>query len=134
MKLRTFKDENYPVPMSYGVRLLECRKAMKMTMAELGEALEVSPSSISLYEKELRFPRMETVMKMAELSGFSVDYLIGLTDVPYRLSQKDINDVRRVFGALELNWAGRPLDPVDLAAVRHLLETIVESKYNHQTG
>lgn len=134
MKLRTFENENYPVPMSYGVRLLECRKALKMTMAELGAALEVSPSSISLYENETRFPRMETIMRLAELSGYSVDYLIGLTDVPHRLSQKEINDIRRVFASFDLNWGGRPLDPRDLAAVRHLLETIVETKYNQQTG
>lgn len=125
------QGEEVPKISGYGARLLECRKFLKMTMVQFGEACDVSKSAISLYEKEQRFPRIETVVKMSELSGFSVDYLLGLSDVKHVLKEEEIADVHRVFDSNQLNWDGRPLDPGDLAAVRHLLETIVHSKYRN---
>ncbi len=53
------------------------RKRRKLTMKELGKAVGVSESTISLYETGKHEPDIATMQRIADVLGVSVDMLIG---------------------------------------------------------
>lgn len=59
------------------LRLREVRKSRNTTMKKLGSELGLAESTISLYETGKRQPDFETVLKLADYFGVSVDYLLG---------------------------------------------------------
>ena len=65
------------------------RKKCGITMKELGDRLGVSESAISHYETGKRQPDFETLLRLGEFFGVSVDYLLGL-DAPPTVSKDDL--------------------------------------------
>lgn len=59
------------------LRIREIRKKCGLTMKELAERVGVSESAISQYETGRRQPDYETLLKIADYFGVSVDYLLG---------------------------------------------------------
>lgn len=59
------------------MKLRELRKAKGWSMKRLGEELGCSESTISLYENGKREPGFETLLRIGEIFGVSVDYLLG---------------------------------------------------------
>ena len=59
------------------MKIRELRKATKITMKELGKIIGVAESTMSLYETGKRKPDPETLSKMADYLGVSVDCLMG---------------------------------------------------------
>ena len=57
--------------------LRKLRKMRGMTMKELGLRVGVSEASISFYETGKQFPGVETLRKIADVLGVSVDALLG---------------------------------------------------------
>lgn len=57
--------------------LRELRKNRKITMKELGSALNLAESTISLYENGQRQPDFETITKIANYFNVTIDYLMG---------------------------------------------------------
>lgn len=54
------------------------RKTKGLTMKELGEKVGVSESAISQYETGKREADFETILKIGEVLGCSIDYLLGV--------------------------------------------------------
>lgn len=53
-----------------------------LTQSQIAKLLHVSQNTYSQYEiGTTRFP-LDVVIKLAEYYGVSVDYLVGLTDIP----------------------------------------------------
>lgn len=61
-------------------RLRELRKEKGISLKELGVAIGVAESTMSLYENGKRQPDYETLLKFAEYFNVSVDYLIGKSE------------------------------------------------------
>lgn len=59
------------------MKIRELRKAKKITMKEFGKIIGVAESTMSLYETGKRKPDPETLSKMADYLGVSVDCLMG---------------------------------------------------------
>ncbi len=57
-------------------RIKELRLQNKLTLKEVGEAVNLGESTISQYESEKREPSLETLIGLADLFGVSVDYLL----------------------------------------------------------
>lgn len=57
--------------------LKRLREEKEMTQAELGKALEISPSAIGMYEQGRRTPDIPTLKKIASYFNVSLDYLLG---------------------------------------------------------
>lgn len=53
------------------------RKAKGLTMKEFGKQFGLAESTVSLYERGLHEPDLDTVAKFAAYFGVSVDYLLG---------------------------------------------------------
>lgn len=58
-------------------RIREARKRKGLTMKELGNRLGLAESTISQYETGKREPDNETLLKIGEILGVSVGYLLG---------------------------------------------------------
>ena len=72
------------------------RKEKKMTMKQLGECLGVAESTISQYETGKRQPDNETLIRLAEFFGVTVDNLLGRSDEPYMNPMSPENSIRGI--------------------------------------
>lgn len=59
------------------MRLRQLMENTKTKQQALADALEISRASVSLYVLEKREPDINTLIKMADYFGVTVDYLIG---------------------------------------------------------
>lgn len=65
-----------------GERLYDLRKDRGLSQDELGEILNINKHSISSYERGRSEPPDEIKIILARFFHVSVDYLLGLTDIP----------------------------------------------------
>jgi transcriptional regulator with XRE-family HTH domain len=65
----------------FGERIKKIRLQRGMTQGELAEVIGISEATLSRYEHNLRTSRWIYLVKMADLLGTSVDYLLGRTDL-----------------------------------------------------
>ena len=62
-------------------RLKELRKAAGYTQDKLAKAISVSRSTVAMWETSSHAPDYQTIAKLAEIFGVSVDYILGI-DTP----------------------------------------------------
>lgn len=72
--------------MTTGERIRAARKAKGFTQKELGESVGVAAITIQQYERNVREPKMDTVMRIAQALGISV---LGLFPELYRWHPAD---------------------------------------------
>lgn len=66
----------------FSERLSLCMKQRKVNGVELSASSGVTAATISRYLNGLRMPTVENVILLADSLNVSVDYLLGLHDVP----------------------------------------------------
>lgn len=64
------------------LRLKELRKEKDITQEELAKQIQVSPSTIGMYETGRREPDFETLQKFADYFRVSTDYILGRDEPP----------------------------------------------------
>ncbi len=64
------------------MRLKQLRKEKGVSQIRLAMDLNLSQNTISRYETGVREADYETLIKLADYFGVSVDYLLGRTDDP----------------------------------------------------
>lgn len=73
--------------MTLGQNLATLRRESDMRQKELALRLKVSTGTISNYENDIHTPDPETLGKLAECFGVSVDYLLGRTRLRFDIRQ-----------------------------------------------
>ena len=63
---------------SFGERLKELRLEKNVGQVELAKALNLSKGIISLWENDLREPKLSNLILLAHFFDVSIDYLAGL--------------------------------------------------------
>ncbi|WP_052352832.1 helix-turn-helix domain-containing protein [Neobacillus dielmonensis] len=63
--------------LSFGERLAKCRIKVGLSQAELSERVQISKSTLAMYETNKREPSLATINKLSEKLGVSTDYLIS---------------------------------------------------------
>ncbi len=81
-------EPSVPDAFALGRRLHGMRRQNKMTLAEVGKAIEATPSHLSLIENGKREPKLTLVSKLAALYGVTLDELT--TGTPSRRTQLEI--------------------------------------------
>lgn len=61
-------------------RLRECRKERKITQRDVATYADITEKAYQNYELATRKPRIEILVKIADVYHVSVDYLLGRTD------------------------------------------------------
>lgn len=74
------------------LKLRELRKRCGITMKELGNEIGVAESTVSQYETGKRQPDYETLLKLSEYFGVSVDCLLGKENAPAETGKRSISD------------------------------------------
>lgn len=64
----------------FAERLKEARAARGLTQVRLAELLEISPRVYNRWERGAAIPKLDTVVKIAEILEVSIDQLVGLKD------------------------------------------------------
>ena len=65
-----------------GERIKRCRLALGMNKAQLASKAGLTRPSITYYENHNAKPTLQSLRKLADALGVSVDYLIGLKNDP----------------------------------------------------
>ena len=72
-------------------RVCEVRKARGLTQEELAAKADVSPTHISVLERGVKLPNLDTFIAIANALDVSADYL--LQDVVYRSEEHQSNEL-----------------------------------------
>lgn len=67
---------------SFAQRVATVRKQRRLTQKEVGDAIGLTPKSISTIESGLRSTTLEKLVLLAQFFDVSTDYLLGLKDDP----------------------------------------------------
>ena len=78
--------------MTTGDKLAKLRKENNYTQEQLAELLGVSRQAVSKWESDLAFPETEKLIRISELYGCSVDYLLKEDAVPSAPVSEDCTD------------------------------------------
>ncbi len=80
--------------MNIGNKIKKYREENKMTQKDIAEILEVEPGTISKYESGIIEPNIESLKRLAETFGITVDELIN-NDEKFELSKINVLEVLR---------------------------------------
>lgn len=99
------------------LKLKKLRENRGMTQAELGKALDISPSAIGMYEQGRRIPDISTLKKISSFFSVSVDYLIENN------LQNDANKTPPSSGkGIRIPVLGRVVAGIPIEAVEEILD------------
>ena len=81
--------------MDFPERLKQLRKEKGLTQTELAKELEVSTGTIAMWETGKRKPQFEMFDKLCTFFDRSMDYILGISDVPQSAapSEDEINQL-----------------------------------------
>ena len=68
--------------MSFPERLIELRKARRLTQRQVWEGVKMSPLGYQRYEYGTREPAYQKLLALADFFNVSLDYLVGRTNNP----------------------------------------------------
>ncbi|WZL74078.1 helix-turn-helix transcriptional regulator [Clostridiaceae bacterium 35-E11] len=121
----------------FGQRLKELRKEKSLNQSEIGKLLNVSTSTIGMYEQGRRDPDTNTLKFLAEYFNVSVDYLLGRTDKREIaiIENDDIPNELRAIGVeyLEVNkeLKEKGFTP---ERIRNLIESLERAGLTHKNN
>ena len=92
----------------FGERLRHLRTVKELSQMDLARQLEISKSSINMYERCEREPSLEMLDKIADFFNVTLDYLLGKSDYSNRYAQ--------ILGAsVPKNKTGNPVNYIRIA-------------------
>lgn len=72
--------------MKLSERLKELRTIRGITQKELADSVGISAGAVYSYESKRQIPNIQTIFDICETYGVSADWLLGLTEVPAKMS------------------------------------------------
>ena len=76
--------------MEFKDRLKHLRKEKNLTQIELASLLHYGYTAIANYENGRNQPRISDLVRLANIFGVSLDYLVGVSDVKHYMTQDTI--------------------------------------------
>ena len=73
-----------------GNKIKQLREEKNITQANLAKLLDVSPSTVGMWEQNRRTPDIEILKKLSDILHVSVDYLLGKTDMKNYLEDPNV--------------------------------------------
>ena len=74
-------------------RLKQCRKERGFSQNEVATLCDITEKAYQNYELMTREPKLEILIRSADLYNVSLDYLVGRTDDPASCSVKPNNQI-----------------------------------------
>ncbi len=126
--------------MSMGEKIRQMRKRASLTQAELAARLELSPSTIGMYEQDRREPDSHTLNRLCEIFGVSGDYFIGNSGHWQTNGTMEVSDVfdeftRRLTVQEGLMFDGVPLNSEDRRKIIDAIQVVAAiAKQQHKNA
>lgn len=60
-----------------GKRLKELRESMELTQDEIAKMINISRAGYCHYENDRKEPKIDTLIKLADIYKTSIDYIVG---------------------------------------------------------
>lgn len=112
-----------------GGQITAARQAVGWSRERLAHEMHTSPAQISRYEKNERDPRTQTLVKMSDLMGVTLSFLLGSTDDPFTDPVRGPIYYKPVLGRIA---AGTPREAIEQGEETHWVS---ESVYkDHPRG
>ena len=102
------------------LNLLNARKAIHKTQQEVADYLGISRQAYSNYEAGKREPDFETLLKLGEYYGCSVDYLLGNKKDPVPKGEVSDEDIKFAL------FDGAPVTDAQYEEVKRFAKFIAE--------
>lgn len=104
MQASNQRSENKMKKQTFGTMIAMLRKEQGMTQLELAEKMGVTDKAVSKWERDLSFPDVNTIPKLAEIFNLSVDALMQVkTDTKEQAEEKKVSEtVNLVFKGIGL--------------------------------
>ena len=81
--------------MEFAERLKTLRKQVKQTQAQIAEKLNISQQAYASWERGVKKPTQENLVKIAQILNVSIDYLVGNSDE--NLKEDELDNVELLF-------------------------------------
>lgn len=128
--------------MDFPTRLKELREEKNLNKRELGELLNISASTVSMYENGNRVPRVEVLKSLADFFNVDTDYLLGINedkDMKKKQEEQDIavivdNLIKGLSSDSSLLYSGEPMDEVTKELVKASIEQAARIALARQKG
>jgi transcriptional regulator with XRE-family HTH domain len=111
-----------------GKRLKEVREKRKWTQTYVANQMGIAPNTYNNYENDTRGVSEEMLVKIADLFGVSIDYLLGRVNVPdgvLTAMERNLSDSielnEKDFLKLNITVAGKPLTTEEKKLFRALI-------------
>lgn len=98
--------------MEFAERLKTLRKQVKLTQAQIAEKLNISQQAYASWERGVKKPTQENLIKIVQILNVSVDYLVGNSDntddeldnieLLFRMNSKGLTDKEKAIFKKEL--------------------------------
>lgn len=92
--------------MTTGEKIAEQRKKLGLTQQRLADELQVTRQAVSRWESDLAFPETDTLLKMSEMFGCSVDYLLKYNAEEKSGGKEEDGQESRRYNLLEYYFLG----------------------------
>ena len=83
-----------------GFRIKTVREKVGLSQKLLAEKVEISPPALNRFEKGIKSPSLETLLKIASALGVSLDFLTGATADEELFIDSDIKEAFENFKQL----------------------------------
>lgn len=105
----------------FSKKLKELRKMCSLTQAELADLLEISPSAVGMYEQSRRAPDFKTLIKIADIFGVEIDYLLREDTGQARTTDIDdlLADIRKKLLSQGVEFEGKRLSVKEIDEMIH---------------
>lgn len=98
--------------MEFAERLKTLRKQVKLTQTQIAEKLDISQQAYASWERGVKKPTQENLVKIAQVLDVTVDYLVGNSDstedeldnieLLFRMNSKGLTDEEKEIFKKEL--------------------------------
>ena len=107
-------------------RLKLLRKQNNLTQQQLADILHVSQQSIHKYEHDITTPDLDTLKNIANYFNTSVDYVLGVTDIPHKI--EPVTNTMLNQAELELVETYRTVSTTQRDLLESLISEFVKAK------
>ena len=107
--------------MEFAERLKTLRKQVKLTQAQIAEKLNISQQAYASWERGVKKPTQENLVKISQILNVTVDYLVGNSD------EKIENELDNVEFLFRMNSKGLTEKEKEIFK-RELIEFMEERK------
>ncbi|GAA0234364.1 helix-turn-helix domain-containing protein [Metaclostridioides mangenotii] len=119
---------------SLGERITRLRKKSNLSQRELADKTNLTEATLSRYENDLREPKGEVIVKIANALDVTTDYLLGRTDeINVKKENKNTSDEKEIEKIIDellqqddLMLCGQIADEDDLIALRNSLRLTID--------